>query len=96
MQHQIRHFKYTFQSVSTNEDISTMPRQNKCSYPAMTRITIDTSCVENVLRKHNAHKATGPDAIPGHLLWEPSAEVAPALLFVFQMSLNIGQIPDNW
>ena len=92
MINQIKHL----QSVFTNEDISTMPRPNSNSYPTMSHSTIHTSGVENLLRNPNPHKATGPDAIPAHLLCELSAEVAPALTFVFQMSLDTGQIPDDW
>ena len=66
------------------------------SYPTMTHITIHASGVENILRNLNPHKATCPDAIPTHLLFELSAEVAPTLTFVFQMTLDIGQIPNDW
>ena len=66
------------------------------SYPTMSHITIHSSGVENLLRNLNPHKATGTDAIPAHLLCELSAEVAPALTFVSQMSMNTGQIPDDW
>ena len=62
----------------------------------MSHITIHTSGVEDLLRYVNPCKATCPDAIPAHLLSELSAEVAPALTFVFQMSLDTGQIPDVW
>ena len=63
------------------------------SYPTMSHITIHTSGVENLSRNLNPHRATGPDA---HLLCQLSAEVAPALISVFQMSLDTGQIPDDW
>ena len=66
------------------------------SYPTMYHITIHTSGVENHLRNPNPHRATGPDAMPAHLLCELSAEVAPALSLVFQMSLDTGLIPDDW
>ena len=46
------------------------------------------------MKNLNPHKATGPDAIPAHL--ELPAEVASALTFVFQMSLDTGHIPDDW
>ena len=72
-----------------------MPRQNMSSYPTMSHITIHTSGVENLLRNLNPHKATGHVAIPAHLLCELSSEVAPALTFVFQTSLDTGQIPDD-
>ena len=76
------------QSVFTNENFSTMPRLNMSSYPTMSHMTIHASGVKNLLRNLNSHKATGPDAIPAHLLSELSAEVTPALAFVFQMSFN--------
>ena len=66
------------------------------SYPTMCHITIHASGVENLLRNLNSYKDTGPDAIPAHLLCELSAEVASALTFVFQMSLDTGQIPHDW
>ena len=62
----------------------------------MSHITTHTSGVETLLRNPNSHKATGPDAIPEHLLCELFAEVAPALTFVFQMSLDTDQIPNDW
>ena len=80
-----------FQSVFTNEDISAMPRLSRSSYLTMSQLTIHTSGVENL----NPHKATGPDVILAHLLCELSTEVAPSLSFVFQMSLDTGQIPDD-
>ena len=85
-----------FQSVFGNEDISTMPRLNKSSYPTMSHFTIDTSRIEYLLRKLNPHKATCPDVIPAHVLGELSAEVAPALTFFSEMSLDTSQIPDDW
>ena len=65
------------------------------SYPTMSHSTIHTSGVESLSRNLIPHKATGPDAIPAHLLCELSAEVAHVLIFVFQMSLDTGQIPDD-
>ena len=85
-----------FQSVFTNEDFSTMSRLNRSSFLTMSHVTIDASGVENLLRKLNPHKATGPDAIPAQPLCELSAEVAPVLTFVFHMSLDTGKIPGDW
>ena len=73
----------------TNEDISTMPRQNRNSYPTMSHIAIDASGVQNLPRNLNPHEATGADAMPAHLLCELSAEVAHVLTFDFQTSLDI-------
>ena len=76
----------------TNEDFSIVPRLNTSSYSTISHITTHTSGVENL----NPHKATGPDAISAHLLHQLSADVAPALTFVLQMSFDTGQIPDYW
>ena len=73
-----------------------MPMLSRSSLLTMSHIANNSSGVENLLRNLNPHKATGPDAIPAHLLYELCAEVAPALTFVFQMSLDTGQIPDDW
>ena len=67
----------------TNDYISTIPKLNRSSYPTMSHINIDTPGVKNLLRNLNLHKATGPDAIQGHLLCELSAEIVPASTFVF-------------
>ena len=56
------------QSVSNNDDVSTMPRLSRSSYPTMSHITIDTSGVENLLRNYIPHEDTGPDAILAILL----------------------------
>ena len=85
-----------FKPVFTNEGISTMLRLSKSSYPTISHITIDASGVEKLPRKRNPHRDTGLDAIPAHLLCELSAEVTPALSFVFQMSFDTCQIPDDW
>ena len=54
--------------------------------------------IHHVLESYrkSPHKATCPGAISAHLLCELSALVAPALSFVFQMSLNTDQIPHEW
>ena len=59
-------------------------------------ITINTSGVEKPLRILDPHKASSPDVIPAHLLCELSAELAPALSFVSQVSFDTGQIPGDW
>ena len=69
--------------------------KNKGSRLTMSHITIDTYGVEKLVKKFNPHKSTDSDAIPAHILHQLSAEVAPALSFVFQMSLDVSQIEDD-
>ena len=81
-----------FQSVFSNEGISTFPRLNMSSYPTVSHITIHASGVENLVRNLNSHKATGPDAIPAVHLCELSTDVAHALKFVFKCHWTLVRI----
>ena len=41
-------------------------------------------------------KATGPDEIPSRLLKDTLWEIAPSLTQIFNKSLCLGEIPDEW
>ena len=41
-------------------------------------------------------KATGSNGIPAMLLKESSNEIAPSLTALFNMSLSVGQVPQEW
>lgn len=47
------------------------------------------------LKTMNANKASGPDNLPGTLLKECAAELAPSLTLLFKIILS-GRIPDLW
>ena len=60
--------------------------------------SLTSPLIHKVLNKHkklNQDKSTCPDGIPKHILCELSAEVAPAVSYVFQTSLDTGQITDD-
>ena len=42
------------------------------------------------------NKAAGPDGIPPRLLKETAYQMAPLLTFIFQTSLDQGQLPQDW
>ena len=44
----------------------------------------------------NENKATGPDDIPGKLLKICAFELHKVFTILFQSSLNLGAIPDDW
>ena len=41
-------------------------------------------------------KATGPDGISARLLKECSNEIAPSLTALFNKSLSLGKVPEEW
>ena len=41
-------------------------------------------------------KASGPDCIPGRILQNLARELAPVLHFIFEQSLNTGDLPAEW
>ena len=85
-----------FYSVYTREDMTSMPEKGQSPYPDMPDIHIGEAGVLKLLNNINSHKATGPDGIPARLLHEYASYIAPALIKIFQISVNTGTIPDEW
>ena len=50
----------------------------------------------NVLNNIDSAKAPGPDNIPGRLLKETAPEITPSLCRLFNLSLSLGEFPDQW
>jgi len=48
------------------------------------------------LSKIEPNKAAVPDGIPSRLLKETAHQMAPPLTFIFQSSLDQGQLPQDW
>lgn len=66
------------------------------NHPVMSDFIITTAGVEKLLNNLNVHKAPGPDELTPQLLKTVAHEVAPALQFIFRLSLDQGEIPDDW
>jgi hypothetical protein len=64
--------------------------------PEMNKITINTEGAHNLLQHLKPNKATGLEDIPTKFLKEVSIEISPLITFIFQASLDQGQIPSNW
>ena len=62
----------------------------------MPDIHITQKGVEKLLTNLNPNKATGPDGLSPRILKELSSQIAPILTKIFQMSLETGEIPDDW
>lgn len=85
-----------FKSVFTSKDTSQIPDKGPSPFSIMDNIVISPRGVHKLLSNLNAHKATGPDAISARFLKELAEEITPALTFFFRMSLEGGQVPDDW
>ena len=66
------------------------------SLKCLQNISISKHGVLKLLQNINENKATGPDDIPGKLLKTCAIELHEVFTILFQHSLNLGQIPDDW
>ena len=62
----------------------------------MPDIHITQNRVEKLLTNLNPNKTTGPDGLPPRILKELSSQIAPILTKIVRMSLETGEIPDDW
>ena len=86
-----------YQSVFTHEDPdSTIPDPDGDPFPTMQPFTVIEEGVRKLLQKSNPRKASGPDMIPAWLLKECAEDLAPILAIIFNKSLQIGTVPEDW
>jgi hypothetical protein len=87
-----------FSSVFTREDLdpSSMPKIIHPPHESMPDITVSTEGVEKLLRNIDPTKAVGPDDVSNYALKIASHELAPILSFIFQQSIDTGDLPDDW
>ena len=84
-----------YDSVFTLED-PVLPQLPDSPYPDMPNIHMDNNGVIKLLSGLNTSKANGPDLLPMHVLKEAATEIAPYLSFIFQQSINTGEVPPDW
>ena len=85
-----------FKSVFTEEDLTNIPDKGTSATPSMPEIKVDWKGVHKLLKNLKTHKATGPDSIQTFILKAAADELAPALVVLFQLSLDQGEIPADW
>ena len=85
-----------YESVYTQEDVSSIPEPAGEPYSPMKEIDISTEGVAKLLRKVNPNKASGPDSIPARILKELADDIAPLLTTIFNKSLEQGEVPLDW
>lgn len=85
-----------YQSVFTTDKMDDLPSIGSPLTTAMKDITITTKGVISQLQKLNTKKAIGPDMVLTRILKEAATEIAPILQFIFQQSLDTGELPFDW
>ena len=66
------------------------------SFPSINALNITEFGVFKLLDKIDVSKASGPDCIPGRILQNLARELAPVLHYIFDQSLNSGDLPADW
>ena len=84
-----------YDSVFRLED-PVLPQLPDSPCPDIPNIHIDNNGVIKLLSGLNPSKAKGPDLLPTRVLKEAATEIAPYLSFIFQQSINTGEVPPNW
>ena len=85
-----------FKSVFNPCVASNIPNKGSSPFPDIPNLTIHQEGVIKQLKQLNPSKASGPDEIPPRLLKIVAEEIAPALTFLFQQSLDSGVVPSQW
>ena len=66
------------------------------SFPSINALDITEFGVFKLLDKIDVSKASGSDCIPGRILQNLARELAPVLHYIFDQSLNSGDLPADW
>ena len=64
--------------------------------PYMTELCLTVTEVQATLEALDVTKATGPDGIPAHLLKETASVIAPSICKLFNKSLTLSIVPNEW
>ena len=84
-----------FTSVFTHTEYISVPFE-KPSVNKMDNITISSKGVEKILHGLNTTKAMGPDNLHPKVLKELAPNLACILAHLFQQSIDLGTIPEDW
>ena len=88
--------EYFYSNFTTPDAFRDLPPIDTFIDPHLIDLEISTAEVRLILSTLDPHKATGPDDVPGTVLRECSAELAPSLTKLFNISLQTGTVPDSW
>ncbi len=64
--------------------------------PIIDNVTLSEEDIVAVIKNLDSNKAQGPDGIRVRLLKETAMQIAPSLRVLYNKSLNVGVLPDEW
>lgn len=89
-------FNTFFASMFTREDQSTLPNVPDYDYQYMKPIEITAKGIECLITKLKLSSSAGADNINSKVLKNTIFITSNILCYIFQQSLESGQIPDDW
>ena len=93
-------FNQYFVSVFASDQGTSAPERENGQLPDsglfLTDVILSVSEAELTLLNLDASKATGPDELPAKILKETAEVIAPSLTELFNKSLRLGCLPEDW
>ena len=86
-----------FSEVYTKEPLNNFDKLDlQHATNVMNDLVITTDTVHKKLLKLKIDKSPGPDMIHPRVLKEIADQIASALTYIFEFSMSVGDLPDNW
>ena len=82
--------------VFTKEDTTSIPSLSSQPCLDIDPLVINIEGIIQLLKDLDQYKSRGPDGLPARFLKEMAIQIAPALVLIYQASLNQGVLPDDW
>ena len=89
----VQYFSDVF-TMETNEEFSSLDRVNVNN--SMSELILSESIILDELKKLKVDKSPGPDMIHPRILQEVASQISKPLLYIFDLSLGSGLLPDDW
>ncbi|CAB4037892.1 Hypothetical predicted protein [Paramuricea clavata] len=89
-------FNEYFVSIFSSDSDVALEHGDRLHNVEFENITLSEEEVLAVIMNLDHNKAHGPDNIPARPLKETAAQIAPSLCSLFNKSLRIGVVPDDW
>ena len=87
---------HQFCSVFTSADATNIPKLSGPPNTEMPKFEITVQGVTKLLEGLNGGKAPRPDELPNLILKNAANEISPFLKVIFDQSLQMGKLPDDW
>lgn len=86
----------TFSSTFTQEPIDNLPDFPPSAHNTMADITFNAAGIANVIDSIKLTSSAGVDGINSKILKRTKHAISEMLCHIFQQSLSLGEVPDDW